>query len=83
MLFELELLQWKMERSTVWMRNDVKMTPIDWARAACDSLMDTYLPEKLPPAGRWHYHQGVFLCGMEMLWQAEGMNVTLLILSAT
>lgn len=46
-------------------------TPIEWARAACDSLMSAYLPEELPPAGRWHYHQGVFLCGMEMLWEAE------------
>lgn len=51
---------------------DIKIaTPIEWARAACDSLMDSYLPEELPPAGRWHYHQGVFLCGMEMLWKAE------------
>ncbi|WP_223285344.1 glycoside hydrolase family 105 protein [Paenibacillus sp. PL91] len=46
-------------------------TPIGWARAACDSLMSAYLPEELPPAGRWHYHQGVFLCGMELLWRAE------------
>ena len=45
-------------------------TPIDWARAACESLMSAYLPEELPPAGRWHYHQGVFLCGMELLWKA-------------
>ncbi|WP_374121359.1 glycoside hydrolase family 105 protein [Paenibacillus sp. LHD-117] len=44
-------------------------TPIGWARAACDSLMDRFAPEELPPAGRWHYHQGVFLCGMEMVWE--------------
>lgn len=53
------------------MQNDERISPIAWARAACDSLMESYLPEELPPAGRWHYHQGVFLCGMEMLWQAE------------
>lgn len=53
------------------MPNDVMTTPIEWARAACDSLMSTYLPEELPPANRWHYHQGVFLCGMELLWEAE------------
>lgn len=40
-----------------------------WAKAACDSLMATYTEaSKLPPADRWHYHQGVFLCGMEQLW---------------
>ncbi|WP_141500619.1 glycoside hydrolase family 88/105 protein [Paenibacillus luteus] len=52
--------------------NSTIASPIKWARAACDSLMDAYLPEELPPARRWHYHQGVFLCGMELLWQAGG-----------
>ncbi|MDF9842801.1 MULTISPECIES: glycoside hydrolase family 88 protein [unclassified Paenibacillus] len=47
-------------------------TPIEWARKACDSLMDTYQAGELPPAHRWHYHQGVFLCGMELLWSASG-----------
>lgn len=46
--------------------------PIDWAQAACHSLMDQYVPEELPPAYRWHYHQGVFLCGMEMVLAATG-----------
>ncbi|WP_028608426.1 glycoside hydrolase family 88 protein [Paenibacillus harenae] len=46
-----------------------RTTPIEWAKSACDSLMSRYLPEELPPAGRWHYHQGVFLCGMELLWR--------------
>ncbi|GJM75621.1 hypothetical protein HMSSN036_78370 [Paenibacillus macerans] len=45
-------------------------TPIEWARKACDSLMDAYAAGSLPPAHRWHYHQGVFLCGMELLWEA-------------
>lgn len=46
-------------------------TPLAWARKACDSLMDTYADAgSLPPAHRWHYHQGVFLCGMEQLWEA-------------
>ncbi|WP_337100800.1 glycoside hydrolase family 88/105 protein [Paenibacillus sp. YIM B09110] len=53
------------------MLHQTTATPIEWARAACDSLMSVYLPEELPPAGRWHYHQGVFLCGMEMLWEAD------------
>ncbi|WP_410769553.1 glycoside hydrolase family 105 protein [Fontibacillus sp. BL9] len=45
-------------------------TPMKWAQKACDSLMDTYTAGGLPPAHRWHYHQGVFLCGMELFWEA-------------
>ncbi|AIQ73515.1 MULTISPECIES: glycoside hydrolase family 88/105 protein [Paenibacillus] len=48
----------------------IPTTPIEWAKKACDSLMDTYRAGELPPAHRWHYHQGVFLCGMELLWNA-------------
>lgn len=47
----------------------VKQTPLDWAKSACDALMEQYAPSELPPANRWHYHQGVFLCGMEQLWE--------------
>nr|WP_311198887.1 glycoside hydrolase family 88 protein [Paenibacillus sp. YPD9-1] len=46
---------------------NVHKSPIEWAEAACNSIMATYTAMELPPAGRWHYHQGVFLCGMEML----------------
>ncbi|MCR2805968.1 glycoside hydrolase family 88/105 protein [Paenibacillus soyae] len=45
-------------------------SPLSWAREACDALMAAYEAPQLPPANRWHYHQGVFLCGMEMLWEA-------------
>ncbi|WP_110933906.1 glycoside hydrolase family 88/105 protein [Paenibacillus bouchesdurhonensis] len=48
---------------------NVSATPLDWAKKACDSLMETYKAGELPPAHRWHYHQGVFLCGMELLWK--------------
>jgi len=51
------------------MENRTQLSPVGWARAACDSLMSQYTPGELPPANRWHYHQGVFLCGMEMLWE--------------
>jgi len=45
-------------------------TPLVWARAACAALMEKYpAAVELPPARRWHYHQGVFLCGMEQLWE--------------
>ncbi|MBW7452887.1 glycoside hydrolase family 105 protein [Paenibacillus sepulcri] len=47
----------------------IQRTPLEWAEAACNSLMNRYSPMQLPPANRWHYHQGVFLCGMLQLWQ--------------
>jgi unsaturated rhamnogalacturonyl hydrolase len=47
-------------------------TPIGWAEAACEAIMSEYAPGELPPAHRWHYHQGVFLCGMEMLLEETG-----------
>jgi unsaturated rhamnogalacturonyl hydrolase len=43
------------------------VSPLDWGKAACDSLMTTYTPAELPPANRWHYHQGVFLYSMQLL----------------
>ncbi|UKS25407.1 glycoside hydrolase family 88 protein [Paenibacillus sp. HWE-109] len=53
------------------MTDQTVKSPLGWARAACDSIMSTYAPMELPPAARWHYHQGVFLCGVEMLLQRE------------
>ena len=38
--------------------------PLDYARAACDTMMRKYRAEDLPPKGRFHYHQGVFLSGV-------------------
>lgn len=47
-------------------------TPLDWARAACGTMMRRYAPEALPPVGHFHYHQGVFLSGMLKTWQLCG-----------
>ncbi len=44
-------------------------SPLDWGRAACDALMFQFAPALLPPEGRWHYHQGVFLYGMTRVWE--------------
>ncbi|MBD0383808.1 glycoside hydrolase family 88/105 protein [Paenibacillus sedimenti] len=52
------------------MNQTIERTPLGWAKAACDAIISTYTPQELPPAGRWHYHQGVFLCGMEMVSEA-------------
>jgi unsaturated rhamnogalacturonyl hydrolase len=44
-------------------------TPLDWAQKACEAIMSKYAPELLPPEAHWHYHQGVFLLGMERCWR--------------
>ncbi|MFC3798653.1 glycoside hydrolase family 105 protein [Cohnella sp. GCM10012308] len=46
-------------------------TPIRWAELACEALMTKFEPEQLPP-DRFHYHQGVFLSGMEKCWRETG-----------
>jgi len=53
-------------------REAVPRTPADWAKAACDAVMSTFAPEELPPAGKWHYHQGVFLAGALQVWERTG-----------
>lgn len=40
-------------------------TALEYAKMACDTLMKKFAPEDLPPKGRFHYHQGVFLSGMQ------------------
>ncbi|GGC83993.1 unsaturated rhamnogalacturonyl hydrolase YteR [Thalassobacillus devorans] len=49
-------------------------TPLEWGKAACDSLMAAYDASELPPDGRWHYHQGVFLESMRQLKEVIGGN---------
>lgn len=48
------------------------MKPLDYARAACDTLMRKFSAPDLPPVGHFHYHQGVFLSGMHQTWQLCG-----------
>lgn len=45
------------------------MRPLDYAMEACDMMMEKYRPEELPPRGHFHYHQGVFLSGMQKTWR--------------
>ena len=35
-------------------------TPLDFAKAACDTLMHKFAAPDLPPKGCFHYHAGVF-----------------------
>ena len=48
---------------------EMKKTPLEYARQACDTLMRKYAAEDLPPKGRFHYHQGVFLSGMYQTYE--------------
>ncbi|GIP40609.1 unsaturated rhamnogalacturonyl hydrolase YteR [Paenibacillus sp. J31TS4] len=58
--------------------NRIEAKPLDWARTACDALITTFAPTELPPAGRWHYHQGVFLESMLRVWKMTGEEKYLL-----
>ncbi len=47
-------------------------TALDYAEAGCRTLMKKFEAEKLPPEGLFHYHQGVFLSGMEGVYYLTG-----------
>lgn len=46
---------------------DKKITALEYACMACDTIMSKFAPEDLPPKGVFHYHQGVFLTGVEKI----------------
>ena len=54
-----------------------KLSPLDYGRKACETIMKKYPPDKLPPyaadrnppVGLFSYHQGVFLSGMNRIYQ--------------
>lgn len=48
---------------------DMALKHSEWA---CRALIKTFEPGALPPANRWHYHQGVFLYGMQKVWEKTG-----------
>lgn len=50
------------ECERVWM-------PLDYGRAACDTMMRKFAAGDLPPKGHFHYHQGVFLSGMYQIYR--------------
>lgn len=45
-------------------KRDRKYSPLDYALKSCDTMMRRFDAPRLPPIGRFHYHQGVFLSGM-------------------
>lgn len=44
-------------------------TALEYAKMACDTLMKKFEAPQLPPEGRFHYHQGVFLSGMQKTYE--------------
>lgn len=44
------------------------MNAIDYAKTAGETIMNKYNAADLPPARSFHYHQGVFLSGMEQTY---------------
>lgn len=48
------------------------LTPLDYAKAACDTMIRRFRAQDLPPKGHFHYHQGVFLSGMYQTYLLSG-----------
>lgn len=44
------------------------VTALSYAKMCADAVMEQYTPDTLPPADRFHYHQGVFLNGVEKIY---------------
>jgi len=47
-------------------------TALDYAKMGADTLIRKFPVQDLPPKNRFHYHQGVFLSGMERTWLLSG-----------
>ena len=50
----------------------MSLTALDYARMGADTLIKRFAVEELPPAGRFHYHQGVFLSGVDRTYRLSG-----------
>jgi unsaturated rhamnogalacturonyl hydrolase len=47
-------------------------TALDYAKMGADTLIRKFPADELPPKNRFHYHQGVFLSGMERIYFLSG-----------
>ena len=47
-------------------------TALDYAKMGADTLIRKFTVSELPPKNRFHYHQGVFLSGMERTFFLSG-----------
>ncbi|HPJ03393.1 MAG TPA: glycoside hydrolase family 88 protein [Candidatus Limiplasma sp.] len=50
-------------------------TLLSYALSACETMMRTYTPQNLPPAGMFYYHQGVFLSGLYETYKLTGEEI--------
>ena len=54
------------------MKSIREMNEMEIAELACKTMMKKYQAENLPPEGHFHYHQGVFLSGVEKTFFSTG-----------
>ncbi len=47
-------------------------TPLEYAVMGAETIMRKFKPEELPPVRHFHYHQGVFLSGVERVGAITG-----------
>lgn len=50
------------------------LTAAQYAMQACDTMMARYDAADLPPKGHFHYHQGVFLSGVQRTYELTGQE---------
>jgi len=48
------------------------MSAMDLAKMGADTIIRKFPAGELPPQNRFHYHQGVFLSGVERTWKLSG-----------
>ena len=51
---------------------DQSLRPLQIAELACDTMMRSFQAADLPPKGHFHYHQGVFLSGVQQTYALSG-----------
>jgi len=47
-------------------------SPLEYGKLSCDTLMRKFNAADLPPKNHFHYHQGVFLSGVENIYRLCG-----------
>ena len=52
--------------------NEKNLSALDYAKMGADTLIRKFPVSELPPKNRFHYHQGVFLSGMERIYLLSG-----------
>lgn len=46
-----------------------ELSGLEYAQLGADTIMRKFTPEELPPNDRFHYHQGIFLSGVEQIYK--------------